>query len=56
MTIGTVTICTINHMEQKSDTETDSHVLVKKYPLCMEPETPLPHTHNDSFTIPIVGQ
>jgi hypothetical protein len=56
----TVTTCTINHMEQKTDTETDGRLVVKKYPFCMELELPLPHTHththNGSFIITTVGQ
>ena len=56
MAIGTVTTCTINHMEQKTDTETDGRLVVKKYPFCMEPEPPLPHIHKGSFTITAVGQ
>jgi hypothetical protein len=60
MATGTLPICTINHMQQKPDTETDSHVVEEISVLYGTIKSTATHshthTHNGSFTTPIVGQ
>jgi len=50
MPIDTVTTCTINHMEQKPDTETDSHVVEEISILYGTRNSTATHTHTHTHT------